>query len=85
MKTKRAVRSVAAIMTITAMVTFTGCNANKVEVNERYSLWSEPVAAINIENLYKVDAHLYRSAQPDGAGCITPNAIVININIFAIV
>jgi len=35
---------------------------------ERPAQWAQPVAAAGVENLYRIDEKLYRSAQPDAAG-----------------
>jgi protein tyrosine phosphatase (PTP) superfamily phosphohydrolase (DUF442 family) len=34
----------------------------------RPAVWAAPVAGTGVTNLYRVEADLYRSAQPDGAG-----------------
>jgi len=34
----------------------------------RPDTWAQPVETVNLKNFYKLDEHVYRSAQPDAAG-----------------
>jgi len=53
---------------LSAIMLFSACNTKETEASERPAKWAQPVAGIGVENLHKVDDHLYRSGQPDAEG-----------------
>jgi protein tyrosine phosphatase (PTP) superfamily phosphohydrolase (DUF442 family) len=50
------------LLVIILVFTFTGCSKNPKIVHKKE--WAKPVLAVKLENFYKVDEKLYRSAQP---------------------
>lgn len=59
----------AALLLFAGMLIVTGCSAPEpLSPDQRPKAWAAAVADAPVENLYRVDAHLYRSAQPDTAG-----------------
>lgn len=47
----------------------TGCGSREpLSPDQKPITWAMPLADAPVENLYKVDEHLYRSAQPDAIG-----------------
>ncbi len=44
------------------------CAGASAGTTPRPADWARPVASEHLKNFYQVDAHLYRSAQPDAAG-----------------
>ncbi len=62
-------RSITIILFAIAILFTTGCSVKtEPSVGERPAAWAQPLPGTGIENLHRVDAHLYRSAQPDTAG-----------------
>lgn len=58
-----------AVLLFAGMLIVTGCSATEpLSPDERPTAWATPVADAPVGNLYRVDAHLYRSAQPDAKG-----------------
>jgi len=63
------IRSITAVLLAMVMLFTTGCSAkSEPSVGERAVAWAQPLPGVGVENLHRVDAHLYRSGQPDSAG-----------------
>jgi len=63
------IRSITAVLLAIVLLFATGCSAkSESSAGERPAAWAQPLPGIGVENLHRVDAHLYRSGQPDTAG-----------------
>jgi len=62
-------RSITALLLAMAVLFTAGCSATSAPAaGERPAKWAQPVPNTGVTNLYRVDARLYRSGQPDAAG-----------------
>lgn len=55
------------LLFVMLMTFLAGC-ATGTAPRDRPSHWAQPVPNVDVDNLYRVDTRLYRSAQPDEAG-----------------
>ncbi len=72
--------TLAALCLCAAPILLGGCATAPAPAGERPAHWATPVAAPGVPNLYRVNASLYRSAQPtrDGIAGVDDGARLVN-------
>jgi protein tyrosine/serine phosphatase len=72
--------TLAALCVCAAPILFGGCATAPSPAGTRPAHWATPVAAAGVPNLYRVNASLYRSAQPtrDGIASIDEDARLVD-------
>jgi len=49
-------------------ILFTGCSQKESTPISHKPHWAKPIETLSIENIHRIDDHLYKSAQPDSEG-----------------